>query len=185
VHRSYTALSCPVCGGRHGVRSWRTSEFGLSCFEISDVRYIASLSVILCWSVSRQASSPIESEFYLVLAVCQFPASSCSLKAMQKLLVSSSSFSDHFFPSLYLSFSNVFQKAVPAHDLTNSVSLSPFYCMYLSSLTLCNTSSFFTQSVQLIFCILLQHHVSKVPVYFWSTARSVQVPAPYKAMIQM
>jgi hypothetical protein len=45
-------------------------------------------------------------------------------------------------------------------------------------LTLCNTSLFFTRSVQIIFSILLQHHTSKIPSYFWSTFRSVHVSAP-------
>jgi hypothetical protein len=40
--------------------------------------------------------------------------------------------------------------------------------MFLSSFTLCNTSSFLTRSVQLIFSILLQHHISKLSKYFWS-----------------
>jgi len=40
-------------------------------------------------------------------------------------------------------------------------------------------------TVQLIFSILLQHHISKRSRCFWSTARSVQVSAPYKAMLQM
>ena len=57
--------------------------------------------------------------------------------------------------------------------------------IFLCSLTLSNTSSFLTWSVQLIFSILLQHHISKLPRCFWSTARNVQVSAPYKAMLQM
>jgi len=57
--------------------------------------------------------------------------------------------------------------------------------MFLYSLTLSNTSSFLTWSVQLIFSILLQHHISKLSRCFWSTVRSVQVSAPYKAMLQM
>ena len=56
--------------------------------------------------------------------------------------------------------------------------------IFLCSLTLSNTSSFLTWSVQLIFSILLQHHISKLSRFFWSTARSVQVSAPYKAMLQ-
>jgi hypothetical protein len=44
-------------------------------------------------------------------------------------------------------------------------------------LTLCNTS-FLTRSVQLIFSILLQQHISKLYRYFWSTFRSVHVVAP-------
>jgi hypothetical protein len=38
-----------------------------------------------------------------------------------------------------------------------------------------NTSSFLTRSVQLIFSILLQHHISKLSTCFLSTARSVPV----------
>jgi len=56
--------------------------------------------------------------------------------------------------------------------------------IFLCSLTLSNTSSFLTWSVQLIFSILLQRHISKLSSCFWSIARSVQVSAPYKAMLQ-
>ena len=57
--------------------------------------------------------------------------------------------------------------------------------IFLCSLTQSNTSSFLTWSIQLIFSILLQHHISKLSTYFWSAARSVQVSTPYKAMLQM
>ena len=56
---------------------------------------------------------------------------------------------------------------------------------FLSSLTVCNTSSFLTRQVQLIFSILLQHNITNIFRYFWSTFRSVQVSAPYNAIIQM
>jgi len=56
--------------------------------------------------------------------------------------------------------------------------------IFLCCLTLSNTSSFLTCSVQLIFSILLQYHISKFSRCFWSTARSVHVSAPYKAMLQ-
>ena len=46
--------------------------------------------------------------------------------------------------------------------------------IFLCSLTLSNTSSFLTWSVQLIFSIFLQHHISKLSRCFWSTAGSVQ-----------
>jgi hypothetical protein len=49
-------------------------------------------------------------------------------------------------------------------------------------LTLFNTSSFVTRSIQLI-SILLQHHTLKLSRYFWSTFRSVQVSTPYKATL--
>ena len=57
--------------------------------------------------------------------------------------------------------------------------------IFLCSLTWSNTYSFLTLSVQLIFSIFLQHHISKLSRCFLSTARSVQVSAPYKAMLQM
>ena len=44
--------------------------------------------------------------------------------------------------------------------------------IFLCSLTLSNTSSFLTRSVQLIFSILLQHHISKPSTCFWSTAEA-------------
>ena len=50
--------------------------------------------------------------------------------------------------------------------------------IFLCSLTLSNTSSFLTRSVQLIFSILHQDHISKLSRCFWSTAGSVQVSAP-------
>jgi uncharacterized membrane protein len=57
--------------------------------------------------------------------------------------------------------------------------------IFLCSLALSNTSSFLTWSVQLIFSILLQHYISKLFRCFWSTDQSVQVSAPYKALLQM
>ena len=57
--------------------------------------------------------------------------------------------------------------------------------IFLPSLTLCNTSSFHTHLVQLIFSILLQHHISKLPRYFQSIFQSVQVSSPYKDKLQM
>jgi len=51
--------------------------------------------------------------------------------------------------------------------------------MFTSSSTLSNTSSFFTRSLQVIFFVFLQHHISRLYRYFWSTFRSVQVSAPY------
>jgi hypothetical protein len=44
--------------------------------------------------------------------------------------------------------------------------------IFLFSFTLSNTSSFLTWSAQLIFSVLLQHHISKLSRCFCSTARS-------------
>jgi len=47
--------------------------------------------------------------------------------------------------------------------------------IFVCSLTLSNTYSFFIRSVHQIFSTLLQHHISKLSKCFRSTARSVQV----------
>ena len=79
--------------------------------------------------------------------IFQFSASSSFLKAIQQLLTSSSSYSHRFYPSLYIPFNKVFQKAVPTQDMTNPVTLPSVYCMYDIPLLL---YSFFTRSDQLI-----------------------------------
>jgi hypothetical protein len=57
--------------------------------------------------------------------------------------------------------------------------------IYLSSLPLLNTSSFSTQSAQMIFSILLQQRISNFPSCFWCTYRNMQVSAPQKATLHM
>ena len=47
--------------------------------------------------------------------------------------------------------------------------------IFLCSLTLSNTSSFLTWSVQLIFSILLQHHISKLSRYFWGHPTQLRI----------
>ena len=69
---------------------------------------------------------------------------------------------------LVISVTNAFQKAVLTQYMANRVSLPPFHCLYrifLSSLLLCNTSSFFKRSIQLIF-IPLQNSVSKNTTFY-------------------
>jgi hypothetical protein len=57
----------------------------------------------------------------------------------------------------------VFQKTVLTQDVGNIIIFLLFIIcgIFHSSLTACNTS-FFTRSAQLIFSILLQHHISKL-----------------------
>ena len=71
----------------------------------------------------------------------------------------SPSSSSHLF---FLSFSNVLEKLLPRQYATNPIRLPSFFAfrIFLSSLTLCNTSVL-TRSVHLIFSILLQHHIFK------------------------
>jgi hypothetical protein len=75
----------------------------------------------------------------------------------------------------------VFFKAVPTQDVANPVSLPSFHCRtFLSSLTLRNSSSLFTQLFRQIFSILLQHDLSKLVWYFWSIFRCGQLSALYR-----
>ena len=65
--------------------------------------------------------------------------------------------------------------------MTNPLVLPYFHSVYdiPLSLTPCHTSLSLSRSVQLIFSILLQHHISKLSRYFWSNFRSVQISAPH------
>jgi hypothetical protein len=67
------------------------------------------------------------------------------------------------------------------HDVWPIQLTFSIYCMYdISVLLDSNNNSFLTPSVQMISSILLQHRISELSRYFWSTSQSVQVSAPYK-----
>ena len=86
------------------------------------------------------------------------------------------------FPSITSYRRQVLRKMWPIHL---AIRLLISCTIFLCSLTLSNTSFFLTRSVQLIFSVLFRHHISKLSMCFWSTARSVQASAPYKAKVQM
>ena len=107
-------------------------------------------------------------------------SSSSFLRLLPRLLVTY--ISPFIFPSITCFRRQLLRKMSPTQlAFRFLISCRIFLC----SLTLSNTSSFLTWSVQLIFSILLQHHIWKLSIYFWSAARSVQVSAPQKAMLQM
>jgi hypothetical protein len=95
--------------------------------------------------------------------------------------MSSSSSSHHF----YLPFNKVFRKRFMRKIWPIQLDYTRFtVCrIFLCSLTLCNTCSSLTRSVQLIFSILLQYHISRLPRYFRSTSGSDQISAPYRAYV--
>ena len=114
---------------------------------------------------------------YLLLSL---RSSSSFLRLLPRLPVTS--IPPFIFPSITRCIRQFLRKMWPI-ELACRV---PISCrIFLCSLTLNNTSSFLTWSIQLIFPILLQHHISKLPRCFWPTARDVQVSTPYKAMLQM
>ena len=71
----------------------------------------------------RNTSLHIEIQHFLF----QFSVTSCSPQVIQQLLTSSSSASDYYYPFLYLSFNNVFYKAVPTQDVTYPFPLTSVY----------------------------------------------------------
>ena len=99
-------------------------------------------------------------------------SSSSFLRLLPRLLVTS--ISPFIFPAITC-FRRQFRRKMWPIQLAFRFLIS---CrIFLSSLTLSNTSSFHTWSVQMSFSILLQHHISKLSGYFWSAAQSVQFSA--------
>ena len=95
-------------------------------------------------------------------------SSSSFLRLLPRLLVTS--ISPFIFPSITC-FRRQFLRKMWPTQLAFRFLIS---CrIFLRSLTLSNTSSFLTWSVQLIISILLQHHISKLSRYFWSADRSI------------
>ena len=103
------------------------------------------------------------------------------LKVIQYLFTSSSSSFLQFYPSIFpwiTCFRRQFLRNIwPIH-----LAFRPFIVCreFLSSLTLCNISSFLSRSVQLIFFILSHHRISEISRYSWPTFRRVHFPAPTK-----
>ena len=92
-------------------------------------------------------------------------SSSRCLRLLFRLLVTS------IFPSIASFGRNFLRKMWP---IQLAILLFLLYVGYSSPPWLfCNTSSSTTRSVQLIFSILLQHHISKLSTHLWSTFRSV------------
>jgi hypothetical protein len=85
------------------------------------------------------------------------------------------------FPSLLSSFVNVLQKAALTPDVTKPVS---FPYSLLSSLTLRHSFSFLTRSARMIFSVLLQHHISKLPKYCWFTFPRVADILVFKSIMR-
>ena len=92
-------------------------------------------------------------------------SSSSFLRLLPRLLVTF--ISSFVFPSITC-FRRQFLRKMWPIDLAFCFLIS--FRIFLWSLTLSNTSSFLTWSVQLIFSILLQHNFSKLSSYSWISA---------------
>ena len=122
-----------------------------------------------CRHIVRSRASPFKWEYTLL----SLRASSSFLRLLPRLLATS--ISPFIFPSITCFRRQFLRKMCPIQLAFRFLILCR---IFLCSLTLSNTSSFLTWSVQLIFSILLQHHISKLSRCFRSAARSVQVSAP-------
>ena len=151
-------------------------------FTVQSVKIISSSHSLSCDSStdSSKNSSP-ESAIYNFLF--QVSVTSLFINFIQQLLTSSSSSFHPFQLFVYLSFKIVLQKAPLTQDGPVQLAYLCFIVsrMFLSSFTFCNTFSFFTRSVRMIFFILLQHHICELSRYFRTTFRSVHI----SAMLQM
>ena len=119
---------------------------------------------VVCYDRSIDRFKETSSQSAIQCFLYQFTVFSSCFKAIQQLFRYCFLPSHHFYPSFYLSFNIVFQKTVPKQDMTSPINLATLYRMkdvLFFFLAVCDTSSFVTRSVQLIFSILLQHHNSK------------------------
>ena len=152
--------------------------------------YIIIIIIIIISNLSKTGPKPLPKRFLHIVRSraysfsWQYPllslrSSSSYLRLLPRLLVTS--ICPFIFPSITCCRRQFLCKMWPI-QLAFRFLIS---CrIFLSSLIRSNTSSFLTRSVQLIFSILLQHHISELSRCFWSVARSVQVSAPYRAMLQ-
>ena len=115
-----------------------------------------------CLNIVRSRASSFKWEYPLL----SLRSSSSFLRLLPRVLATS--ISPFIYPSITCFRRQFLRKMWPIQlSLRFLISCRIFLC----SLTLNNTSSFLTLSFQLIFSILLQHHISKLSRYFRSAAR--------------
>ena len=130
----------------------------------NDFLYIYILSSVICQTTSPK---PLPKRFLHIVRSrasffhWQYPllflrSSSSFLRLLPRLLVTS--ICPFIFPLITCCRRQFLHKMWPIQLAFRFLISSS---MFLCSLTLSNTSSFLTRSVQLIFSILLQHHISK------------------------
>ena len=120
--RNYFQLSAVIVTQNYSQQTKHHRTISYDSFIHSFIHSVGCLTTdpqaILKRALQRARSSASSFNF-------QYPV---FLKAIQQLLTSSSSSSRYFYPSLYLSLNNIFQKAVPSQDVNKSVSLLSLYC---------------------------------------------------------
>ena len=169
---SYGFIFCTVLGWHNDEQTqqfdrstvWRSDSFGYGFIH-------SFIHSFIPYRVLQQVHSLFQTEFTTQCnRVRPLSIFSFAFKLIQYLHTSSSHLPfTSIAPSTFLSVS---AQGVP-------ILLFTLCRIFLFSLTLCNTFSFLIQSVQLIFSILLQHHISNLSRYLWSTFQSAQVSAVF------
>ena len=113
--------------------------------------------------IVRSKASPFKWEYSLL----SLRSSSSFLRLLPRLLVTS--ISPFIFPSITC-FRRQFLRKMWPIQLAFRFRISRR--IFLCSLTRSNTSSFLTWSIQLIFSIFLQHHISKLSISFTPTSKN-------------
>ena len=101
--------------------------------DLFAIKHLATCSLMSFnpQSVFRQVYNLFQNQLYKegdILLPLSISSTLSFPEGIQQLLMSFPSSSCHFYPSTYLSFNNVFQKAVLTQDVTNPVNLSFLYC---------------------------------------------------------
>jgi hypothetical protein len=155
-------------------------------FRLTSLKTIITIWWFIPQSLLRQVHSLLQSEFsthcHLVLLLSIYSILSFSEGHPVAAYVFS-----HVFPlllSFFLSFHKQCVIQVHTQNVTNPITLS-----------LCVEYSFppwlyiiplhFSHDLSKLISIRLQHHISKLSSYFWSTCQSVQFSAPCNTMLQM
>ena len=144
----------------------------LLSFIHSFIHYAFIQSIVVLGQVHRVQPTELSTASYCFLL--QLPDSSRFLKEssscfrlLPRFLVTSA------FSVIFLSITCFRMQFIRKIRPIRIANLLFIVCkLFLSSLTLRNTSSFLIRSVQLI-AILLQHHISKLPRHFWPNFRRV------------
>ena len=129
----------------------------------------------LSYDRSTASSKPSSPQIVICCFRYKFPVPFLFLKFIQQPHTSSSSSFPHFYPSSIFPPITCFKILflLKMWPVQLAFLLRIVCSMFLSNLALWNTSSFRIRSVQLIFSILLQHHISNLPRYFRSTFLNV------------
>jgi len=128
-----------------------------------------------CLSIVSFVESPPQSAInrflfkFAVLSI-SFRTSSSFLRLLLRLIVTYALPS--IFPSITCSRRHFLRELCPVQF---DFLLFIVFGIILSSFILCNSSSFLTRQVQMIFSFLLQNHISKLSSYFCYSLRSVHI----------